>query len=117
MPGSYLKVCAAKLHPLSCAKATFGIVFDQAEALQDGLIDQLYSSPEQLEEQIAAFAKRFAAVGVHKEAIKINKLNQFKETIDACRTWSFEPIKNMHFSQMYGKMSEIIKKSIAPKPK
>ena len=61
------------MHPIVCTKAVFGVTYKQKEALEDELIDATYDGVEDLYAQIATFVKRYAAVGVHRGAIKVNK--------------------------------------------
>ena len=114
---SYMKVCQAKLHPIVCTKAVFGVTYKQKEALEDELIDATYDGVEDLYAQIATFVKRYAAVGVHRGAIKVNKQCQFKETLDWCRTWRFDPSENKYFGQTFEKMKKVIEKQNEAKKK
>jgi len=89
LPYPYMKVCAAKLDPAICTRLAHGITVLQPEALKDRLIDATYANTEDLQKQIAGFAKRFAALGGERMAIKMNKINQYHPTIDICRSWSW----------------------------
>lgn len=50
---------------------------------------------------LGTFAKRYAALGANRQAIQTNKQNQYEETIQVCRSFTFSPsefvfMKNKH---------------------
>jgi len=63
LPPPYMGIVAAKLSPIVTNKITFGITVSQQEALKDQIIDETYGSVEQLQGQLATFAKRYAGFG------------------------------------------------------
>ena len=113
LPMPYMKVCAAKLTPNVCAKAAYGVTFDQQEALKDGLIDATFESGEDLAKQIGAFVKRYGAVSIHRDAIKVNKQTQMRHAIDVCRTWTFDPIADKYYMQRHAFVTKILQAQAA----
>jgi len=93
LPPPYMLVCRAKMTPVVCSKYSYAINADQKEGLKDGVIDDTYSSIEDLQKKIGAFTKRFAAMGAVRGAIKTNKQNQFESTIQGCRSFKFTPMQ------------------------
>ena len=109
LPASYMSICAAKLQANVCNKIAFGASLDQSEALKDGLIDDTYASVEQLQQKLSAFAKKYAAIGEHRAAVKTNKMNQFAATIAACREFTeFSPIYRAYKLSIYENFKRIV---------
>ena len=70
---------------------------------------------------LGAFAKRYAALGVNREAIQTNKQNQYEETIQVCRSFTFSPsefvfMKNKHTELQKTAMAMMKKKGKKQKP-
>ena len=80
-----MSLVAAKLEPKIALKASYAFTFNVEDALKDKMIDDKYSGQKDLESKISGFANRFAQFGVFREAIKTNKTNQYRETIELCR--------------------------------
>lgn len=108
-------VCRAKLSPKVCAKASMAITFKQQEAVADKLIDGTYRGTDDLQEQLFTFAKRYARFGAMRDAMKLNKMNQYEETIKACRTFKFDPIYDNYIRPKHAMMAKILKKQWAAK--
>ena len=75
LPPPYMGTVAAKLSARVASKIAFGITVSQLEALKDKMIDETYGSVEQLQSQLATFAKRYASFGQYRVAVRTNKLN------------------------------------------
>ena len=65
----------AKLDPKIVTKISFSIDYEAQEALKDKLVSSLYVDRIDLDLQIQTFAKRYALIGAHRDAIQTNKLN------------------------------------------
>ena len=88
----YMLVCRAKLRPEVCTKMSMAVSVTSAEeALDWGLVDEFYDGDDDLTRKIMAFAKRYAAQGLHRNAIKTNKNMQYQDTIDVCNNFRWTP--------------------------
>lgn len=67
-----------KLGPSAVFKLHIADMMLPKEGLKHGIIDNVYKDEADLTAQIHGFAKRFAPIGVHRLAIKINKENQYR---------------------------------------
>jgi len=92
LPPPYMDMLAYKLKARVANKIAYGITLPQSEALKDELIDETYSSVEQLHTQLATFAKRYAGFGVHRTGIKTNKTNQYEKLLNSLRSFKFPPV-------------------------
>jgi len=108
LPLPYMLVCRSKLSPVVMTKVAYAVDVKQKEALSDGLIDDTYATKEQLQTKLAAFVKRFAPMGVHRDAIKTNKTNQFELVINGCRSFTFTPILYQGLLQSHASSMKII---------
>ena len=128
LPAPYNAICAAKLNARVCNKIFYGITLNTAEGLKDELIDETFASPEDLHVKLGAFAKRYAAMGVHRLAIKTNKQNQFDTTIEFLKSYTFTTIDDEYFKASHPKFVKTVtgifkaqqaakKKAAAAKPK
>lgn len=99
------KLSASSVHKLHVAK-----MISAQEALADGMIDNTYADEAVLMEQIKAFASRYAPIGKNRDAIRINKENQFKECLKVFRFAFF----SLEQKYAFGDVNEALKGRIAP---
>ena len=88
---AYCAACKAVLTRKAFRELVLGISWDSKRALQEDVIDSVYDGPEDCEQQIKAFAKKFAIVGAMQDGIKRNKEFYFKEAIEKLDEISFTP--------------------------
>ena len=81
--------------------------------MKHGLIDQTYGSADQLQIQLATFAKKFAGFGAMRKAVMINKQQQFEETIAICRSAGRDPAYWQYIAQLHPGISAKLKKQWA----
>ena len=59
-----------------------------------------------MQAQISEFAKRYAMLGAQRMAIKMNKINQYHDTINICRSWNMPPTLEAMMRQVHGPLSK-----------
>ena len=111
LPYPYTVVCRAKLAPKVCTKASMAVTFGVQEALQDKLIDTSYANVDELQKQLATFVKRYAGFGAQRDAMKVNHLNQYEDTINKCRSFIFDPIYDAYAKRRHVILSKVLKNS------
>lgn len=63
MPRGHNALCASMLTKKAFRELALGIAWSPQQALKEDVVDSLFSTPEECEQQIKAFAKKFARVG------------------------------------------------------
>ena len=89
---AYTAVCKAVLTRKAFRELILGISWDSKKALQEDVIDSIYDGPEDCEQQIKAFAKKFARVGTMKDGIKRNKEFYYRKAIESLDECNFTPV-------------------------
>ena len=79
----------------------------------------MYDSPEDCEKQIKAFAKQYARVGMHRYAIKRNKLFSYADAVQKLDKGVFTPEEMAYFASgdVQATIAKMFKKPAKPTPK
>ncbi len=86
MTPAFAAAAKYQLEPTVSRLMMWGGRFNAQQALKMKVVDNVYKTKEELEQQILQFAKAYAPKGAHRNAIKAYKLNMHHETYQALTT-------------------------------
>ena len=84
LPPAFGALCADTLTDQAFSELVLGLPWNSKRAYEEKVVDGLFSSPEDCENQIKTFAKTYAKAGTFKNSIRANKIHGFEATRDIC---------------------------------
>ena len=103
-----LLLVKAKLAPNVCSRLAKSITVLPSDALRDGMIDSTYSTTGNLEQKISEISNLNAGLGVHRLAMKMNKIAQYKSLIATCRSFKYSPSELEYRIKSYKWLQKIV---------